>query len=92
MQLFHECIGIICQKSIVTTIFQTAYGVVLEPHLPGREGVWGGRAQDNCQCINAIFWILRTGAPWPDYGSWSSAHRRFIRWRDKGIREKLLEE
>ncbi|ETZ07115.1 hypothetical protein P618_200704 [Holospora obtusa F1] len=45
MQLFHECIGIICQKPIVTTIFHTAYEVVLEPHLPGREGVWGGRAK-----------------------------------------------
>ena len=35
------------------------------------------------------------GAPWrdlpPDYGDWSNTHRRFIRWRDKGIWEKLLE-
>src|SRR5450631_3182304 len=61
---------------------------LLEPHLPGREGVWGGRAQDNRRFINAVFWILRTGAPWrdlpPDYGGWSNTHRRFIRWRDKG--------
>ena len=68
---------------------------LLEPHLPGREGVWGGRAKDNRQFINAVFWILRTGAPWrdlpPDYGGWSNTHRRFIRWRDKGIWEKLLE-
>ena len=28
----------------------------------------------------------------PDYGGWSTTHRRFIRWRDKGIWEKLLEE
>ena len=27
----------------------------------------------------------------PDYGSWSNTHRRFIRWRDKGTWEKLLE-
>jgi hypothetical protein len=36
------------------------------------------------------------GGPWrdlaPDYGSWSNTHRRFIRWRDKGIWEKLLEQ
>jgi len=42
-----------------------------------------------------LFWIIRTGAPWrdlpPDYGGWSNIHRRFIRWRDKGIWEKLLE-
>jgi len=34
-------------------------------------------------------------APWrdlpPDYGSWSNTHRRFCRWPDKGIWEKLLE-
>jgi transposase len=64
--------------------------------LPGRKGAWGGRAKDNRQFINAVFWILRTGAPWrdlpPDYGSWSNTHRRFIRCRDKGIWEKLLEQ
>ena len=68
---------------------------LLEPHLPGREGVWGGIAKDNRLFINAVFWILRTGAPWrdlpPGYGGWSNTHRRFIRWRDKGVWEKLLE-
>ena len=68
---------------------------LLEPHLPGRKGVWGGVAKDNRLFINAVFWILRTGAPWrdlpPDLGGWSNTHRRFIRWRDAGIWEKLLE-
>ena len=35
----------------------------LEPILPGRKGSWGGKAQDNRRFINAVFWILRTGAP-----------------------------
>ena len=69
---------------------------LLEPHLPGRAGAWGGNARDNRLFINAVLWILRTGAPWrdlpPDYGSWSNTHRRFIRWRDKGIWEGLLEK
>ena len=68
---------------------------LLEPHLPGRSGSWGGIARDNRLFINAVFWIMRTGAPWrdlpPDYGCWSNTHRRFIRWRDKGIWEKLME-
>lgn len=67
---------------------------LLEAHLPGREGVWGGRAKDNRRFINAVFWILRTGSPWrdlpPDYGDWKNTHRRFCRWRDKGIWEGLL--
>ena len=67
----------------------------LEPHLPGRRGVWGGVAQDNRRFINAVLWILRTGAPWrdlpPSYGDWKNTHRRFCRWRDKGIWEGLLE-
>jgi transposase len=67
----------------------------LESHLPGKRGDWGGIATDNRLFINAVFWILRTGAPWrdlpPDYGDWKNTHRRFIRWRDKGIWEKLLE-
>ncbi len=68
---------------------------LLDPHLPGRKGTWGGIAKDNRQFINAVFWILRTGAPWrdlpPDYGDWKNTHRRFCRWRDKGIWESLLE-
>ena len=67
----------------------------LEPHLPGQSGQWGGVAQDNRRFVNAVFWILRTGAPWrdlpPDYGDWKNTHRRFCRWRDKGVWETLLE-
>ncbi|WP_276741498.1 IS5 family transposase [Victivallis vadensis] len=64
--------------------------------LPGRKGTWGGNARDNRQFINAVFWILRTGAPWrdlpPSYGDWKNTHRRFCRWRDKGVWENLLVE
>ena len=38
---------------------------------------------------------MHTGAPWRDlsagYGDCKNTHRRFYRWRDKGIWEKLLE-
>ena len=67
---------------------------LLEPHLPGRRGAWGRVALDNRRFINAVIWILRTGAPWRDlpseYGDWKNTHRRFCRWRDKGIWEKLF--
>ena len=69
---------------------------LLEPHLPGRRGSWGGIAEDNRRFIDAVLWIFRTGAPWrdlpPDYGDWKNTHRRFSRWRDKGIWEGLLEK
>jgi len=67
---------------------------------PGRKGKWGGVAKDTRLFINAVFWavfwILRTGAPWrdlpPDYGDWKNVHRRFCRWRDKGVWENVLEK
>jgi transposase len=69
---------------------------IVEPHLPGRKGKWGKAAKDNRQFINGVLWILRTGAPWrdlpADYGGWKNTHRRFCRWRDKGIWEGLLEK
>lgn len=68
---------------------------LLENHLPGRKGSWGKVAKNNRLFINAVFWILRTGAPWRDlphdYGDWKNTHRRFCRWRDKGTWEYLLE-
>ena len=58
-------------------------------------GQWGGVAKDNRLFINAVFWILRTGALWrdlpPEYGKWGTVYQRFNRWRDKRIWEKLLE-
>jgi len=69
---------------------------LLSAHLPGKAGQWGGIARDNRRFLNAVFWILRTGAPWrdlpPDYGDWKNTHRRFCRWRDQGVWEKLLEQ
>jgi transposase len=68
---------------------------LLSPHLPGQAGQWGGVAKDNRRFINAVFWILRTGAPWrdlpPDYGKWGTVHQRFRRWRDARQWEIVLE-
>ena len=63
-----------------------------DPRLPGREGSRGGGARDNRRLVNAVFRIIRAGAPWrdppPDFGGWSDTRRRFIRWRDNGVRER----
>ena len=68
---------------------------IIGPLLPGQRGQWGGVAEDNRRFINAVFWVLRTGSPWrdlpPDYGDWKNTNRRFCRWRDKGVWERVLE-
>jgi transposase len=44
--------------------------------------------------LNAILWVLRTGAPWRDlperFGPWSTAWSRFRRWTAAGIWARVL--
>ena len=48
------------------------------PHLPGRRGAWGRVAKDNRKFINAVVWILRTGASWRDKGVWGNLFNLFV--------------
>ena len=56
--------------------------------LPGRPGQTGWVAKDNRLFIDAVLWIAKTGAPWPDlperFGKWNSVWKRFDRWARKG--------
>ena len=69
--------------------------VKIEPYFPGQRGQWGGIAEDNRRFFNGVCWILRTGAPWrdlpDDYGKFGSVHKRFKRWCDTGVWDKILE-
>ncbi len=67
----------------------------LYPLLPPQKPKRGRPAQDHRLIINAILWILRTGAPWRDlpehYGPWSTVASRFYRWQKAGIWQRILE-
>lgn len=70
------------------------YGKI-EGMLPGKASDPGRTAADNHRFINGVLWVLRSGAHWHDlperYGNWKSLHKRFSRWAQKGVWEKVFE-
>ena len=64
--------------------------------LPGKKSDVGRTAEDNRNFLNAVFWIVRSGAPWRDlperYGKWSTVYQRFNRWSQKGVWQRIFEE
>ena len=67
----------------------------MAPHIIGDERSRGTSGRDNRLFVEAVLWIVRTGAPWRDlpeaFGPWNSAFRRFSRWSAKGVWWRLFE-
>ena len=67
----------------------------IAPLLPGKDKDPGRTAADNRRFVDAVLWVLRTGAPWRDlpdrFGPWNSAFQRFNRWAKKGIWAAVFE-
>jgi transposase len=65
------------------------------PLLPGKAGDPGRTGSDNRLFLEAVLWMVRTGAPRRDlpeaFGSWNSVFRRFRRWAQAGIFERLFQ-
>jgi transposase len=67
---------------------------VIEPLLPPPART--GRPRRSAREVwNAIFWVLRSGAPFRDlperYGPWQTVYHRCNSWRRKGVFERVLE-
>ena len=62
--------------------------------VPGKASDCGVTGRDNRLFLDAVLWLVRTGAPWRDlpagFGNWNSGWRRFSRWSGKGIWESLF--
>lgn len=67
----------------------------IEGLLPGKAGDPGRSGSDNRTFVNGVLWVLRSGAHWHDlperYGKWKTAHKRFTRWSDAGVWERVFD-
>ena len=66
----------------------------LEKDLPGKAGDPGRTGADNRTFVNAVLWVLRSGARWSDlpqrYGKYKTVHKRFTRWASAGVWDKIF--
>jgi len=69
--------------------WQTIYAFL--KHHPG---LYVGNEAKTRQFVEAIVWIVRSGAQWrllpAAYGNWNSVYKRFARWEEQDLWEQLF--
>jgi transposase len=82
------------QAAVIRLVLNDARWERVAPRLPGKAGDSGRTAADNRLFLEAVVWIARVGAPRRDlpgsFGNWNSVFKRFRRWAQKGVFEKLF--
>ena len=71
------------EDHVARTILNDEQWELVAPLLPGKPSDPGRSGQDNRGALEAILWIVRTGAPWRDlpneFGRWGTIYQRFRR-------------
>jgi transposase len=70
--------------------FERVYGLLQgEPKIHTKD-----RARER-RFLEAVYWMDRSGAQWrllpAEYGGWNSVYKRFARWDELGVWERLFE-
>ena len=78
------------EAAALTGIYLTdARWALIASALPGKGGDPGRHGRDNRLFMEAVLWIVRTGASWrklpPEFGHWYTAYTRFNRWSLKNV-------
>ncbi len=68
----------------------------IELLLPGRSGTVGRPAEYNRRFVKGVHWVIRSGMRWADlperYGKYKSVHKRFVRWAEAGVWNRLFDD
>jgi len=68
---------------------------IIEPLVPGTSRDSGVTAKDTRLFLEGVLWKVRVGGPWRDlplgFGAWNSIFRRFRRWAQLGVFERIFE-
>ena len=77
------------------TILKDEEWEIIKPYIPNNKGKKGRPPTKDRQTLEAILWVLRTGAPWRDVPKelchWKKAYMRFRRWINNGVWAQIWE-